>query len=134
MALCLRRAAIPGGAHGNRNEDVLPDALGAGCAAQGYGAAKRSRAGFTVLLLGWCERLVDAIANARSRHLDRIAGEVCVAGGDLHLSVARELSVHGKALAERHRARGEAVPEVVQPDVVGPGEAAGAAPLQEDPR
>ena len=62
------------------------------------------------------------------------AREMGVAGRGLHPRVAEQPGDGGQALAERQRARGEGVAQIVQAHVVEPGLPAHKAPLQEDAR
>ena len=76
----------------------------------------------------------DIRGHPGGRLLHGIAREMGVARCGLHPGMAEQPGDRRQALAERQRAAGEGVAEVVQPDVVEPGQASRAAPLQEDAR
>ena len=66
------------------------------------------------------EIVVDAVADARRGRLHGIAGKVGVTGGCLYLGVTEQLTDHRQAFAQRQRARGEGVAQVVKGELRRP--------------
>ena len=72
--------------------------------------------------------LLDAVADARRGGLHGVAGQMCVPGVRLHLGVTEQFTDPREPFTERQRARGEAVPKVMDTDVIESGAGTDAPP------